>query len=256
MNNIGKFVIDRAIFDNPLWQDKPFTKGQAWVDLVGHAEYEDTTVLKGYELFDVKRGEVLTTLNELATRWGWNTSKVNKFLSFLESENQIERKTKNKGTLISIEKYSIYQFENSKMKNERKTKEKPIKNKEKTDEKPTSYKKRNNSNKSNKNARARVELDEVLSEAPEELLDSLYAFIEMRNKIKAPLTGEALKRIISKVNTLSNGDIEIAKEIILQSVERSWRGVFELKDRTTTRRKSDEVVDIMDIDMSDYGEEI
>lgn len=244
MASVGKFCIDRALFENPLWQDRPFTKGQAWIDLIGHAEYEDTKVLKGYELFNVKRGQLLITLKELSDRWGWTSSKVNSFLGFLENENQIKRKTKNKGTLITVENYNFYQFENSKTKNEQKTNKKPTENEQKTNEKSTSYKKENKDNKVKKNTRTRVTVDEILSTAPPELLDSLDAFIEMRNKIKAPLTGEALKQTLKKVNTLSGGDMKLANDIILQSVERSWRGVFALKEDF---KSNNGIVDVMDL---------
>ena len=249
---IGKFVIDRALFDNPLWKDKPFTKGQAWIDLIGHAAYESTKVLKGYEIFEVERGEVFTTLKELSDRWGWTTTKVNSFLSFLENENQIERKTKNKGTLIIIENYGFYQFENSKTKNKQKTNKKQTENEQKTNKNLHLKNKENNNNKNNKNTRVRV--DEILSQAPSELLESLDAFIEMRNKIKAPLTGEGLKRIISKVNKLSGGDMETANEIIMQSVERSWRGIFPIREETKPKQSG--VVDIMGIDISEFKEGI
>lgn len=249
----GKFAIDRALFDNPLWKDKPFAKGQAWIDLIGHAAYESTKVLKGYEIFEVARGQLFTTLQELADRWGWKRDKVDKFLKFLENEKQIERKSRNKGTLIIVENYNKYQFTNSKIGNETETKQKRNRNESETKQKPTLYKnKENNNNKNNKNTRVCV--DEILSQVPSELLESLDAFIEMRNKIKAPLTGEGLKRIISKVNKLSGGDMDIANEIIMQSVERSWRGIFPIREEIKAKQSG--VIDIMDIDISEFKEDI
>ncbi len=52
------------------------------------------------------------------------------------------------------------------------------------------------------------------------------AFVEMRKKMKAPLTGRAAKLIANKLKTMQ-GDPDV---IIEQSVINGWRGIFDLKD--------------------------
>jgi hypothetical protein len=60
-------------------------------------------------------------------------------------------------------------------------------------------------------------------------------FIEMRKKIKAPLTERGKKLIIGKLENLSLHG-EIVAEVLKQSIERSWRGVFPV---TTNAKEKD-----------------
>lgn len=64
----------------------------------------------------------------------------------------------------------------------------------------------------------------------EELRTVYLEFIKMRELIKKPLTDYALTRIISKVEGLAPGDVEMQKAILDQSIEKNWQGVFPLKD--------------------------
>jgi len=61
----------------------------------------------------------------------------------------------------------------------------------------------------------------------DEKLDRTFnAFVEMRKKIKAPMTEHAMNLVINKLKDYS---IETAVKMLEQSIERSWRGVFEVQ---------------------------
>ena len=62
----------------------------------------------------------------------------------------------------------------------------------------------------------------------DELKDALNDFIDMRKKIKKPLTERALKIILTKLDDLA-ADPHTKAEILLQSVEHCWQTVYELK---------------------------
>lgn len=62
----------------------------------------------------------------------------------------------------------------------------------------------------------------------EELRSALIEFVKFRKLIKKPMTNKALELIISKLNKLGSSDREKV-EIINQSIERGWSGVFALK---------------------------
>lgn len=64
---------------------------------------------------------------------------------------------------------------------------------------------------------------------PEDLLDALHEFEAMRNTIKAPMTPKAKTLLLSKLRKMSKSTEEQI-QILNQSVERSWRGIFPLKD--------------------------
>ena len=101
--------IYRDIQNHWLWEDKPFSRGQAWIDLILLVNHEDNKTLIDGELVEVKRGSRITSLRKLADQWGWSTTKVKKFLEQLDKDNMIKYKTDTKKTLVSIENYGLYQ---------------------------------------------------------------------------------------------------------------------------------------------------
>lgn len=51
----GWVVLDRKIMDNWVWQDKPFSHGQAWVDMILMANHKDTDVLFDGKVISLKQ---------------------------------------------------------------------------------------------------------------------------------------------------------------------------------------------------------
>lgn len=71
-------------------------------------------------------------------------------------------------------------------------------------------------------------------------LDEMFReFLSMRTQMKAVNSELAIKRLVNKINTLSNGNKDVAMEIIGQSIENSWKGVFPLKTQKIETRVSD-----------------
>ena len=88
----------------------------------------------------------------------------------------------------------------------------------------------NNKKVSKVNARPVENFDSIIEEATEseELRSALIEFVKFRKLIKKPMTNKALELIISKLDRLGSSDREKV-EIINQSIERGWAGVFALK---------------------------
>ena len=99
----------RDITNHWLWEDKPFSRGQAFIDLLLMVNHQDKKILFNGDLIEVKRGSKITSLRKLSEEWGWSTKKTKKFLELLEKDNMITVKSDNKKTLITIENYSLYQ---------------------------------------------------------------------------------------------------------------------------------------------------
>lgn len=119
---------------------------------------------------------------------------------------------------------------------------------------------KNNKEKVSKSTK-RMSYDEQIEEYSynEELRQALKAFIQMRNLIKKPLTNYALKLILNNLDKLAKDDATKI-DIINQSVEHSWQGVFPLKeektnnkaDRPTYCTNESKPTDMKPVDYTDY----
>lgn len=110
MSKENTFVkLYRGIEDHWLWDDKPFSKGQAWIDLIMMANAADVKKPYKGEIMTFKRGVVHRSVLSLAEKWGWSRHKVMDFLAVLEKDNMITKNGSPNGTTITIENYSKYQ---------------------------------------------------------------------------------------------------------------------------------------------------
>lgn len=105
----GYIKLYRDVQGHDLWDDKPFARGQAWIDLLMMVNHEDKQVLFEGRFVPVYRGARMTSLHKLAERWGWSVGKTSRFLNELEKANMIRQERNSKRTMISIVNYGIYQ---------------------------------------------------------------------------------------------------------------------------------------------------
>jgi hypothetical protein len=109
----GYIKLWRRIQDSKLWLSEPFTRGQAWIDLIGLANYKDGYFRIRGNRVDVKRGQCGYSELSLSARWRWSRGKVNRFLNELETEQQIIQQKTRLTTLITIINYDLYQTNNT-----------------------------------------------------------------------------------------------------------------------------------------------
>lgn len=62
------------------------------------------------------------------------------------------------------------------------------------------------------------------------LNSTFTSYVDMRKKIKKPLSDYAIELAIKKLETLAGNDDELKIKILEQSVFYSWQGLFEVKD--------------------------
>ena len=109
MTDVGFIKIDRQLFDHWIWTDEPFSKGQAWIDLIGLANYKvRKTTYKG-QVVICERGTVNRSISFLARRWRWSRDKTRNFLTLLESDNMIRLKATTNQTTITVVNYGKFQ---------------------------------------------------------------------------------------------------------------------------------------------------
>ena len=106
----GYITINRKLQKHWLWDDKPFSKGQAWIDMLMRARHTEEKKLVRGELLARKRGDVCCSLSYLAKEWGWSREKVRRFMAMLESDGMITLHATTHDTTITIENYDKYQF--------------------------------------------------------------------------------------------------------------------------------------------------
>lgn len=95
--------------ENPLYFSEPFNRSLAWIDMLLLANHADSFFFKRGVKVEVKIGQIGYDLDSLAKRWKWSRGKVERFIKFLENDNQIVRQKTNVTTLISIVNYKEYQ---------------------------------------------------------------------------------------------------------------------------------------------------
>lgn len=105
----GWIKLHRKILDCWIWQDKPYDKARAWVDLLLLAMHHDKKILIDEKIVVISRGSFLTSIVKLSDRWGWSRNKVSRYLQLLENEQMLNTKRTPKGTLVTIVKYENYQ---------------------------------------------------------------------------------------------------------------------------------------------------
>ena len=98
MASKGWISVHREIQDHWVWEEKPFSKGQAWLDLLMMANHKDNKFVFNGELIEVARGAFITSELKLMERWGWSKSKVRNFLKMLENDSMITKKSDNRKT--------------------------------------------------------------------------------------------------------------------------------------------------------------
>ena len=106
---MGWIKLDRKVTENPLWDDKPFARGQAWVDLLLLANHDEKEFLRDGKIFKGERGTVYRSIAWLAERWGWSRGKTRRFLADIQANKMCTINSTTHGTTITIEKYEFYQ---------------------------------------------------------------------------------------------------------------------------------------------------
>lgn len=89
----GWLKLHRSLALHDMWTAEPFTRGQAWVDLLMLANHAPGIVRKQGLRIDLERGDVGWSEIELAARWKWSRGKVRRFLDELKNEEMVCRKS-------------------------------------------------------------------------------------------------------------------------------------------------------------------
>ncbi len=95
--------------DHFLWNSEPFSKGQAWLDLLLHANFTDNEILIKGQVVKLARGQQARSEVTLAKHWKWSRNKVRRFLELLKKEGMIVSETTHLTSIISVCNYESFQ---------------------------------------------------------------------------------------------------------------------------------------------------
>lgn len=101
--------LHRKLMDDPLYFAEPFTKMQAWIDLLLLANFADrVTFIRGNRV-TIKRGQVAYSREWFSGRWRWSRGRVERFLSMLENDRKIVQRKSHIISIVTIVNYDFYQ---------------------------------------------------------------------------------------------------------------------------------------------------
>ncbi len=96
----------------------------------------------------------------------------------------------------------------------------------------------NNTNEYKEKNIKKESVNSVIAEYTEnkDLQDALHGFVEMRNKVRKPLTARAMKLSLNKLNELALDDVTKI-DIVNQSIVHSWLTFYKLQNNNNGQRQ-------------------
>ena len=211
-------IIDSAVFENPKIL-------KLWIWCLCKASHKGYESMVGNQIVVLQEGQFIFGRKKASSELNIKESMVYKYIKLLEKLEMINIKSNNKFSIITIEKWAFYQFDNDE---EQQQKEQQKNNKGTTKEQ------QRNTNKNVKNVKNVKEI--IYSDVPE-LNETIIAFIDYRKSIKKPMSDRAITLLLGKLNKMSNS-VQEQIEILNQSILNGWQGIFPLKSDSGTGKKA------------------
>ena len=211
-------IIDSAVFENPKIL-------KLWIWCLCKASHKGYESMVGNQIVVLQEGQFIFGRKKASSELKIKESMVYKYIKLLEKLEMINIKSNNKFSIITIEKWAFYQFDNDE---EQQQKEQQRNNKGTTKEQ------QRNTNKNVKNVKNVKEI--IYSDVPE-LNEAIIAFIDYRKSIKKPMSDRAITLLLGKLNKMSNS-VQEQIEILNQSILNGWQGIFPLKNDSSSGKKA------------------
>lgn len=106
---LGWVPVFRSLQDHWVWSnDEPFSKGQAWVDLMLSVNHEEKKILINGRVVVIKPGQRWTSYRTLAKSWGWSKDRVKRYIKLLKSDGMLFTDETPNGTLLTLANWEVY----------------------------------------------------------------------------------------------------------------------------------------------------
>lgn len=107
MSDNGWIAIHRKIRENWIWKDPE--KLRAWLDILLMVNHEEKTIPYNGKMITIYPGQRLTSIYQLADRWGWSKHRVYRFLALLKADKMCTTDGTTGGTIITVVNWGFYQ---------------------------------------------------------------------------------------------------------------------------------------------------
>lgn len=214
----GWIKLHRKIINSTVFDNEKLLKVWIWCLLKAtHDEYEQ---LVGRQIVNLQKGQFVTGRNAASKELKMTPSTTWDYLKVLERNQNIDIKSNNKYSIVTIVNWELYQSEN-----------------EISDNKSTTNQQQINTNKNiknNKNISIYSIFDSYSDNA--DLRQALRDYSIMRNKIKAPLTERAVTLLLNKLDTLASTD-DLKIKLLENATLSNWKSVYLLKEEKQQQKQ-------------------
>lgn len=228
MSDTGYVKLYRKMLDNPV-VCKDADHVAVWIYLLLSATWQQYEVMFEGKTITLEPGQLVTGRLAIGVHNKINEYKVQRILKRFENEQLIAQQTTPRNRLISVLNWNQYQ-------STAQQDEQQAHNNCTTSAQQSAHKQEDNKNIKNKrnNKSEQSRLFDF-----EELNNAFLAYIEMRKKIKAPMSDRAIELAIGKLDKLAKGDDYKKLAIVNESILNGWKGLFEYKGEVERPVKPD-----------------
>lgn len=106
---VGTVNIDRGLFEHDLFKNEPFTEREAWMWMIMEAAWKPRTKRVGNGVFQLERGQLVSSVRFMAEAWKWSKSRVDRYLNRVSEMKMICVKSGTAASVITICNYDKFQ---------------------------------------------------------------------------------------------------------------------------------------------------
>jgi hypothetical protein len=201
------------------YRQTPFSEREAWLWLIENAAWKDTerSAASGQRV-TITRGQIHTSLRGLQTAWGWDKSRVERFLKRLTEWSMIEMDAGKEGRTLTLCNYCRFQ---SSREGDETPSEKETGRQRDTQEE----------DKKNKKEERKIKDGFALPDWCD--ADAWADWEQQRNELKMPMTDKA-RQLAVGILKKSVAEGFTVRETIDLAITNGWRGLFVPKGRSSS----------------------
>ena len=245
MDKNGFIKLHRQLLDHPIWQTSTPEQKVILITLICMANHEPNRWEWGGEIFQVDRGQMVTSLDSIKTLCGKgiSTQNIRTALVRFEKLGFLTNKSTKQGRLITIEKYSKWQD------GEAQTNKGANKDLTKTSQRPNKDLTPNKNDKNDKNDK------NIYIEVPDYLFSAFMEWAKMRASIKKPITSKTtVTRALNKLYRLTDSQDEQIR-IVEEATDNYWLSFYPIREIRAEHVKRYKEFETADYEREDFQAE-